>query len=164
MLVYFTLFTSSIAGIIHAFQRLAVMLSDAHFHAVHFGFLRLTFHVLLVKIFWRWHLSVKWIENSHSFYLECMWSYFPVIGRSPGAIGLRALIDFFEWLKQCETDDIDKHLLGVRATEKASDSFGPWDGVCLKEVVGVTSPVAQLFTLILTRSICCHSWQRSVFL
>lgn len=80
---------------------------------------------------------------------------------SPGAIGLRAPIDFFEWLKQCETDAIDKCLLGVRATEKASDSFRPLDGVRLRKVVGVTSPVAQLFALILTGSICCRSWQHS---
>lgn len=90
-----------------------------------------------------------------------MWSYFPVVGWSPGAIGLRALIDFFEWLKQRETDAIDKHLSGARATEKTSDSFGTWGGVRLKEVVGVTSPVAQLFALILTRGICRRSWQLS---
>lgn len=73
--------------------------------------------------------------------------------------GLRGLLvfgrwlTFFEWLKQCETDTIDKHLLGVRVKVQMTNSFlhfelldevqrrvGRW---CFKEVISVTSPVAE---------------------
>lgn len=97
----------------------------------------------------------QFLSGVHVKLFSCHWT------NLQGLLVFGRRLTFFEWLKQCETDAIDKCLLGVRATEKVSDSFGPLDGVRLKKVVGVTSPVAQLFALILTRSICCRSWQHS---
>lgn len=91
------------------------------------------FSLVRSSCLWRRMLSVKWIENSHSFYLERMWSYFLVIGRvtrdnwSSGA----RLTFLSGWSNVRQT-----LLMSIswerEEAEKASDSFGLLVGVCFQ--------------------------------
>lgn len=96
------------------------------------------------------------------FILSACEAIFLSLDGSPGTIGLQAP-DWLFWVAEAMWD---RHYWWASPESERKQRKHPivlacWLECVFKGVVGVTSPVAQLFALILMQSICCHSWQRS---